>query len=99
MSTPQLFKATKIGPLELRHRVVLAPVTRLRVTDDYVPLPAMKKHYADRAHTPGSLLISESSAISLNAGGHLNFPGIWNDKQIAAWKEVKSSEFCLFVRL
>lgn len=88
MSSHQLFKPAKIGSLELNHRVVLAPLTRLRASDDYVPLPTVKKHYADRAHTPGTLLIAEATAISLKAGGYLNAPGIWNNAQITAWKEV-----------
>ncbi|KAL1743673.1 hypothetical protein HDZ31DRAFT_40373 [Schizophyllum fasciatum] len=89
MSTPKLFQPIKLGNATLQHRIVLAPMTRLRNTADFVPLPIVKEYYAQRGSTPGTLLISESVQIAPPAGGIPNVPGIWSDAQIAAWKEAR----------
>ncbi|KAJ7439987.1 NADH:flavin oxidoreductase/NADH oxidase [Mycena latifolia] len=88
MSSPKLFQPTNIGDNELSHRVVLAPTTRYRADANNVPLPHVVEHYEQRASTPGSLLITESTVIALRAGGHKNAPGIWSDAQILAWKTI-----------
>jgi NADPH2 dehydrogenase len=63
-------------------------MTRLRADDTNVPLPLVKEHYAQRASVPGTLLITEGTILAPQAGGFPNAPGIWNDAQIKAWKEV-----------
>jgi NADPH2 dehydrogenase len=45
-------------------------------------------YYAQRACEPGTLLITEGTFISPRAGGYSNVPGIYNDEQIAAWRNV-----------
>lgn len=35
-STPKLFSPLKVGSMTLRHRVVMAPMTRFRAGDDHV---------------------------------------------------------------
>lgn len=66
----------------------MAPMTRFRADSEHVPLPFVKEYYAQRALLPGSFIISEAVFISQEAGGMRNVPGIYNEKQIAAWKEV-----------
>ncbi|KAK7451304.1 hypothetical protein VKT23_012646 [Stygiomarasmius scandens] len=88
MSTSKLFQPIKLGDVVLKHRVALAPLTRFRVDAKHVPLPIVKEMYAQRASTPGTLLITEATFIAARAGGYPNAPGIWSDEQIAAWKEV-----------
>ncbi|OJD19676.1 hypothetical protein AJ78_00408 [Emergomyces pasteurianus Ep9510] len=78
----------QVGNITLQHRVVLAPLTRYRADDNHVPLPFVKDYYAQRASIPGTLLITEGTFISPRAGGFSNVPGIYNDMQIKAWKEV-----------
>jgi NADPH2 dehydrogenase len=51
----------------------------------------MKEYYSQRASTPGTLLITEAVLISNKAGGKIHLPGIWNQKQISAWREVNLS--------
>lgn len=46
------------------------------------------EYYVQRASTPGTLLISEATLISLKAAGRYNVPGIWDESQIAGWREV-----------
>ncbi|KAK7031116.1 hypothetical protein VNI00_013721 [Paramarasmius palmivorus] len=48
----------------------------------------MKEYYAQRASTPGTLIISEGVFPSAASGGNPNYPGIWNDGHIKAWKEI-----------
>ncbi|KAJ5515011.1 Aldolase-type TIM barrel [Penicillium fimorum] len=78
----------RIGNLELKHRVILAPLTRNRADDQHVPLDLMREYYAQRASVPGTLLISEGTFISERAGGTNNVPGIWSDAQIKQWKTI-----------
>lgn len=91
MSTSKLFEPIKVGTQLLQHRVVLAPLTRLRADNKHVPInPLMKTYYSQRGSTSGTLLISEATFISPRAGGIDKVPGIWNDEQIATWKEVRN---------
>ncbi|KAF5360282.1 hypothetical protein D9758_009149 [Tetrapyrgos nigripes] len=91
MSSSKLFQPLKLGDITLKHRVALAPLTRLRADEKHVPLPIVKEMYAQRASTPGTLLISEATFITARAGGYQYAPGIWSDEQIAAWKEITSA--------
>ncbi|KAG6363937.1 hypothetical protein INS49_009040 [Diaporthe citri] len=88
MASSRLFQPLKIGKLTLSHRVGLSPLTRYRASDDHVPLEFVKEYYGQRACVPGTLLITEGVLISPEDGGHANAPGIYNQRQIDAWKEV-----------
>ncbi|KAH6704240.1 hypothetical protein BKA61DRAFT_581473 [Leptodontidium sp. MPI-SDFR-AT-0119] len=96
-----LFSPFKIGSVELKHRIVMAPMTRYRADESHVPVEMMIDYYAQRASMPGTLIISEGTFISPEAGGNACVPGIWNEAQIKAWKKVtdavhakKSFIFC-----
>ncbi|KAJ5641697.1 Aldolase-type TIM barrel [Penicillium lividum] len=84
----KLFEPLRVGRMELSNRITLAPLTRFRADDNHVPLPFVKEYYAQRASLPGTLLVTEATLISARAGGYPNIPGIYNEAQIAAWKEV-----------
>lgn len=89
VSDSKLFQPIQVGDASLQHRVVLAPLTRYRATASHVPLVSpVKEYYTQRSRTPGTLLISEAAFIAAKAGGYTHVPGIWNDEQISAWKEV-----------
>ncbi|KAF2687108.1 FMN-linked oxidoreductase [Lentithecium fluviatile CBS 122367] len=88
MPGSRLFQPLKIGNIELKNRVAMAPLTRFRASDDHVPLPMVAEYYAQRASVPGTLLITEATFISPDAAGAANVPGIWNQDQIDAWKNV-----------
>ena len=91
--TPALFKPIKVGRMALQHRVVLAPLTRFRAYASHVPGPQQASYYAQRGSTPGSLLITEATFMSHDAGAYVHVPGIYTEEQIQAWKTVRSS-FC-----
>ena len=85
---PKLSDPIKIGPSQLAHRMVMAPLTRVRADDNHVHLPIAKEYYGQRASVPGTLIITEATFISPSASGMPNAPGIWNADQVAAWKGV-----------
>ncbi|KAJ5316320.1 hypothetical protein N7476_006627 [Penicillium atrosanguineum] len=52
------------------------------------PLPLMEKYYADRGSVPGTLVISEATAISHIEEGQANNPGFVSDSQVKAWSKI-----------
>ncbi|KAM5353257.1 hypothetical protein ACJZ2D_016846 [Fusarium nematophilum] len=88
MSNSGLLKPVKIGTVTLGHRIGMCPLTRFRASDDHVPSSAAKEYYAQRAAVPGTLLISEGTFIAPEHGGYPNVPGIYNAKQIDAWRGI-----------
>ncbi|KIJ57786.1 hypothetical protein HYDPIDRAFT_103847, partial [Hydnomerulius pinastri MD-312] len=87
-STPALFQPIQLGPLTLQHRIVLAPLTRFRAHASHVPGPQAPTYYAQRGSTRGTLLITEATFISHDAGGYAYVPGIYTDAQVEGWKKV-----------
>ena len=75
-----------LGGLHLKNRVVMAPLTRSRATDERVPTAMMAEYYAQRASA--GLIISEAVVISEQANGYLNTPGLFTDAQVEGWKLV-----------
>ena len=59
---PNLFDAAQAGDLHLRNRIVMAPLTRCRATDNRVPTALMAQYYQQRAGA--GLIISEATAVS-----------------------------------
>ncbi|CAO3606952.1 unnamed protein product [Mucor hiemalis] len=90
MSTKAIFSPVKIGNSLLKHRVVLAPLTRFRATLEAVPTDLQREYYEQRA-TDGGLLITEATFISRLAGGYQRAPGIYNKEQIEEWKKVTAA--------
>lgn len=86
MGNSRLFEPLKLGNMELKQRIAMAPLTRLRADENHVILPMVTEHYKQRACTPGTLLISEATFISKEHSGYLFPPGIFNQAQINAWK-------------
>lgn len=84
----KLFHPLDVGRMRLSHRIAMSPMTRFRIDDNHVPLPMVTDHYAQRAAVPGTLLITEATLVSPRAGGFPNVPGIWNEAQIAQWRQV-----------
>jgi N-ethylmaleimide reductase len=85
MST--LFSRSQIGPYTLSHRLVLAPLTRMRSGQNDIPGDLMVDYYTQRA-SEGGLLIAEATPVSIRGNGYQGAPGIYADEQIAGWKEV-----------
>lgn len=81
----QLFSSTTLGQLNLRNRVVMAPMTRSRAIDN-IPNELMATYYAQRAEA--GLIITEGTSPSPNGLGYPRIPGAYSDAQAAGWKKV-----------
>jgi N-ethylmaleimide reductase len=82
---PALFDPFQAGDLQLANRIVMAPLTRNRAPDA-IPTPLMAEYYTQRA-TAG-LIISEATAISHQAQGYSDVPGLYGTEQLDGWKHV-----------
>ncbi|ALV92598.1 NADH:flavin oxidoreductase [Pantoea rodasii] len=82
-----LMSPVTAGKLELAHRVVMAPTTRMRTEQGGVPGELMIEYYRQRA-SQGGLLIAEATAVSPFANAYQDAPGIFTDAQQAGWQRV-----------
>jgi N-ethylmaleimide reductase len=88
MHYPSLFSPLQIGRYHLKHRVVMAPLTRLRAAKpSLAPRPLNAEYYAQRA-TPGGLLIAEASPVMATGFGNPGVPGIYSEQQVEGWRKV-----------
>jgi len=88
MNFPHLFSPLKVGPFELKHRLVMAPLTRLRAArPSLAPRPLNAEYYAQRT-TQGGLIIAEASPVMATGFGNPGVPGIYSDEQVKGWREV-----------
>jgi NADPH2 dehydrogenase len=88
MTVSKLFNPLRVGNVTLRHRVVLAPMTRVRNSEDHVPTDIVVEYYRQRAGNGGGLLVTDATLISPTAGGIPGAPGIYTEEQIEGWKKV-----------
>ena len=84
-----LFSPTRAGAIDLATRIVMAPLTRNRAPGA-TPTPLMAEYYAQRANpdTGAGLIISEATAISPQAQGYADVPGLYGTEQLDGWKMV-----------
>lgn len=91
MNTPtlqKLFSPIRLGAIDLAHRVVMAPLTRLRSEQPGdVPGPLMVEYYGQRA-SEGGLIVTEATTVTISGRGHLGAPGIYSAEQVEGWKTV-----------
>ena len=83
--TKQLLTPTKIGDLQLKNRVILAPMTRTRATPEGCPTELMAEFYGQRSSA--GLVIAEATGVDSSAIAWMNMPGIYNNEHIAGWKK------------
>lgn len=74
--------------LNLKNRVVMAPMTRSRANNDgNVPTNDLHGLYYEQRASAG-LIITEGSQVSKRAVGYIHTPGIYSDAQVEGWKKV-----------
>ncbi|MGQ0699400.1 MAG: alkene reductase [Panacagrimonas sp.] len=88
--TSPLLTPIKLGALQLKHRVILAPLTRMRAAADGSPTPLNATYYEQRA-SDGGLLITEATQISPQGTGYPSTPGIFTEAHIEGWKPVTAA--------
>jgi N-ethylmaleimide reductase len=83
---PDLFSPVRIGAIEARNAIAMAPLTRQRADLNGVPKPFVADYYGARA-TAG-LIIAEGTQPSFMGQGYCRTPGIHTEDQIASWRRV-----------
>lgn len=81
-----LFTPITVGSVELRNRIVMAPLTRSRAAPGNVPQEMNVIYYAQRASA--GLIITEATPVSEMGHGYPATPGIHSKAQIEGWKKV-----------
>ena len=83
-----LYSKTRLGPLTLQNRIVMAPLTRSRAIGN-VPNELMAQYYGERASV--GLIVTEGTSPSPNGLGYARIPGIFSAGQIEGWKLTSSA--------
>jgi N-ethylmaleimide reductase len=97
MPIASLLTPLRLGAIELPHRIVMAPLTRMRAGANNVPTGLNVQYYAQRSSA--ALIISEGTAISPGAHGYPNAPGIYTKDQIIGWRAVTDAVHALGGRI
>jgi len=80
-----LFDPAKAGDIDLKNRIVMAPLTRNR-SPGAVPNDLNVTYYEQRADA--GLIVTEGTAISQQAQGYADVPGLYTPDAAAGWKAV-----------
>ncbi|NVZ64175.1 alkene reductase [Pseudomonas gingeri] len=87
MQHSSLFEPTTLGPLTLKNRIIMPPLTRQRSGQPGdVPTALMATYYQQRASA--GLIISEGTQIEPRGKGYAWTPGIYSLAQINGWRTV-----------
>lgn len=80
----------KLGGLELKNRIIMAPLTRARANNPgRVPNDLMVEYYSQRAGA--GLILTEATIVTPMGAGYANTPGIWSSEQVEGWKKITSA--------
>lgn len=79
----RIFSSYQLGPIDLKNRVVMAPMTRSRALGN-VPNQLMADYYAARAGA--GLIISEGVAPSARGLGYARIPGLYSPEQVDGFR-------------
>jgi N-ethylmaleimide reductase len=85
-STFPFHSNSRVGPYTLKNSVVMAPLTRCRSAEGYVPNEENAKHYAARASA--GLIITEATIVSEAGRGYPGTPAIYSSAQVEGWRKV-----------
>lgn len=84
---PHLFSPLRLGPLKLKNRITVAPMTRTSATEDGMVTDHMVRYYSESAQGGFGLVITEGIYTDeAYSQGYPNQPGIANGPQAATWK-------------
>ena len=88
MKEQKLFTPVKVGSIELKNHIVMAPMTRCRALGN-IPNDLMKEYYEQRSGA--GLIITEGTSPSPNGLGYARIPGIFSKEQVEGWKKITSA--------
>ncbi|OXA91224.1 NADH:flavin oxidoreductase [Flavobacterium hercynium] len=88
MSTNNLFSPFNLKTLNLKNRIVMAPMTR-SFSPNGVPTDAVASYYQKRAEGEVGLILSEGTVIDrLSSSNDANVPHFHGDEALKGWKKV-----------
>lgn len=88
MSTDSLFTPFKLKTLDLKNRIVMAPMTR-SFSPNGIPTDEVAKYYQKRAEGEVGLILSEGTVINRpSSSNDANVPHFYGDEALAGWKKV-----------
>ena len=91
MNRDVLFQPLRLGPFTLDHRVVMAPLTRMRATTPGNIANEMNALYYQQRTTPNGLIVAEASQVVPEGQGVPASPGIHSPAQVEGWKKVTTA--------
>lgn len=81
-----LLEPVKLGSIQMNNRVVMAPMTRSRASNDDLVGDMHVCYYEQRASA--GLIITEGVHPSAVGKGYCRTPGLYNQAQVDAWRRV-----------
>ncbi|SEL31567.1 NADH:flavin oxidoreductase [Parapedobacter koreensis] len=88
MDTTTLFKPFQLKSLNLKNRIVMAPMTR-SFSPNGVPTPDVARYYAKRAAGEVGLILSEGTVIDRpSSSADPNIPHFYGEQSLAGWQRV-----------
>ena len=88
MHTSKLFTKYTLGSIELKNRIIMAPMTRCRAIGN-IPYDLIAAYYEQRAGA--GLIITEGTSPSINGLGYSRIPGLFNESQVEGWKKTTTA--------
>jgi 2,4-dienoyl-CoA reductase-like NADH-dependent reductase (Old Yellow Enzyme family) len=85
MSDP-LFQPLRAGAFIFPNRIMMAPLTRCRASEDRVPNAMMAEYYVQRSSF--GMILTEATSITPQGVGYPDTPGVWSQEQVEGWKLV-----------
>lgn len=80
-TTSALAKPIQIGPIEIKNRLVVAPMVSAMCTDQGVPTEQFIRYHEEKAKGGWGLIIIEDYAVAPEGRGFWT-AGLWDDAQI-----------------
>ena len=83
---PSLLSPVQVGDLQLKNRVVMAALTRVRAGTSHLANDLMAEYYSQRAS--GGLIFTEATMVDATASAFIGEGGLYSAEHASAWRKV-----------
>ena len=88
MNTDNLFRPFSLKSLNIKNRIVMAPMTR-SFSPNGIPTADVASYYRKRAEGEAGLILSEGTVINrVSSSNDANIPHFYGNEALAGWKNV-----------
>jgi 2,4-dienoyl-CoA reductase-like NADH-dependent reductase (Old Yellow Enzyme family) len=88
MNTDSLFRPFSLKSLNIKNRIVMAPMTR-SFSPNGIPTPDVAAYYRKRAEGEVGLILSEGTVIDrVSSSNDANIPHFYGEQALAGWQNV-----------